>query len=93
VPRYLIERTFTVSIEDLPPVARESKRRGRDYPGLLWEHSHVVVQDDGRVRTYCVYTSPDEATLREHAIAFGHHTVDVVHEIAGDASPDDYPDV
>jgi hypothetical protein len=33
----------------------------------VWEHSHVVVDDDGMAGTYCVYEAPDEETVREHA--------------------------
>jgi len=51
------------------------------------------VTADGTVRTYCVYDAPDEAAIHEHAIALGRHVVDVVYEIAGDVTPDDYPDV
>ncbi len=94
MPRYLVERTFTVSIDEMSPVGRDSKRLARDaFTGVTWEHSHVVVTGDGTVRTYCVYDAPDEAAIHEHAIALGRHVVDVVYEIAGDVTPDDYPDV
>jgi hypothetical protein len=94
MPRYLVERTFTVSIDEMAPVGRDSKRLARDgSTGVTWEHSHVVVTNDGTVRTYCVYDAPDEAAIHEHAIALGRHVVDVVYEIAGDVTPDDYPDV
>jgi hypothetical protein len=94
MPRYLVERTFTVSIDEMSPVGRDSKRLARDgFTGVTWEHSHVVVTADGTVRTYCVYDAPDEAAIHEHAIALGRHVVDVVYEIAGDVTPDDYPDV
>ena len=93
MPRYLVERTFTVSIEDMPPVATRSKRIvNTAFPDITWEHSHVVVQDDGRVRTFCVYSAPDEAMVRDHAKELGDHVIDVIHEIAGDVSPEDLPD-
>jgi ligand-binding SRPBCC domain-containing protein len=93
VPRYLVERTFTVSIEDMPPVASRSKRLvNGTFPEITWEHSHVVVTDDGQVRTFCVYAAPDEAMVREHSQELGEHTIDVIHEIAGDVSPEDLPD-
>jgi Protein of unknown function (DUF4242) len=92
--RYLVERTFTVPIDEMSPVGRDSKRLAKEtFTGVTWEHSHVVVTADGTVRTYCVYDAPDEAAIHEHAIALGRHHVDVVHEIAGDVTPDDYPDV
>ena len=62
------------------------------FPDITWEHSHVVVQDDGRVRTFCVYSAPDEAMVRDHSKELGEHVIDVIHEIAGDVSPEDLPD-
>jgi hypothetical protein len=94
MPRYLVERSFTVTIEEMPPVGERSKRIARkEFPEITWEHSHVVVGDDGFVRTYCVYDAPSEEMVREHALELGQHVIDVIYEIAGDASPADYPDV
>jgi hypothetical protein len=93
IVRYLVERTFTVAIEEMPPIGRKSKELiHSEFPEITWEHSHVVVMDDGTVRTYCIYDAPDEDAVRRHALALGDHVVDVVHEIAGDVSPTDYPD-
>jgi hypothetical protein len=93
MPRYLIERTFTVAIEEMPPVASRSKRIvTTEFPHITWEHSHVVVTDDGQVRTFCVYSAPDEKMVREHSKELGDHVIDVIHEIAGDVSPEDLPD-
>ena len=92
VPRYLVVRTFDVSEEEMPEVGRRSKEVIEGgYPQIVWEHSHVVVTDDGKVMTYCVYESPDEETVRSHAVDLGRHSVDAVHEIAGDVSPSDFP--
>jgi hypothetical protein len=92
VPRYLVVRTFDVSEEEMPEVGRRSKEVIEGgYPQIVWEHSHVVVTDDGKVMTYCVYESPDEETVRNHAEDLGRHTVDAVQEIAGDVSPSDFP--
>jgi Protein of unknown function (DUF4242) len=92
VPRYLVVRTFDVSEEEMPEVGRRSNEVIEGgYPQIVWEHSHVVVNDEGKVMTYCVYESPDEETVRNHAQELGKHTVDVVHEIAGDVSPSDFP--
>jgi hypothetical protein len=41
--------------------------------------------------TYCVYEAPDEETVRNHAVDLGRHTLDAVHEIAGDVNPSDFP--
>jgi hypothetical protein len=92
VPRYLVVRTFDVREEEMPEVGRRSREVIEGgYPQIVWEHSHVVVNDEGKVMTYCVYESPDEETVRNHAQELGKHTVDVVHEIAGDVSPSDFP--
>ena len=71
----------------MPPSAgnRSGSSRG-EFPEITWEHSHVVVTDDGTVRTYCVYDAPDEAAVHEHALALGRH-VSIVYEIAGDVTP------
>ena len=55
--RYLVERTFTVAIEEMPPIGRKSNELIHgEFPEITWEHSHVVVTDDGTVRTYCITT-------------------------------------
>jgi hypothetical protein len=51
----------------------------------------VVVRDDGKVMTYCVYDAPSEEIVRNHAVDLGKHTVDDVMEIAGDVTPADLP--
>ena len=92
MPRYLVARTFHVGEEEMPEVGRRSREVIDDkYPQIVWEHSHVVVDEDGTVRTYCVYDAPDEQTVRDHARDLGKHKVEWVHEIAGDVSPADFP--
>jgi Protein of unknown function (DUF4242) len=92
VPRYLVVRTFDVGEEDMPEVGRRSNEVIQNgYPQIVWEHSHVVVNEDGKVMTYCVYEAPDEDTVRNHAVDLGRHTVDAVHEIAGDVTPANFP--
>ncbi len=92
MPRYLVVRTFDVGEQEMPEVGRRSNEviEG-SYPQIVWEHSHVVVNEDGKVMTYCVYESPDEQTVRNHAEELGQHTVDAVHEIAGDVTPANFP--
>jgi hypothetical protein len=90
--RYLIVRRFDVAEEEMPEVGRRSRRTIEDsYPQITWEHSHVVVGGDGTVMTYCIYDAPDEEMLRAHAGDLGNHTIDGIHEIAGDVTPADFP--
>jgi hypothetical protein len=92
VTRYLVIRTFNVGEKEMPEVGRRSREIAEDeFPEIVWEHSHVVVSDDGTVMTYCVYEAPSEQIVRDHALRLGKHTVDAVHEIAGDVTPADFP--
>jgi hypothetical protein len=79
-------------MDKLPAVATRSKAIGHHrYPEIVWEHSHVVVDEDGTVLTYCVYDAPDKEMVRDHAGDLGQHTIDNIHEIAGDVTPHDFP--
>ena len=90
--RYLVVRRFDVGEEEMPEVGRRSREViETGYPQIVWEHSHIVVGDDGVVMTYCVYEAPDENTIRSHAADLGDHRIKSVHEIAGDVTPADFP--
>jgi hypothetical protein len=92
MPRYVIERTYTVDQADVPTVATRSKRLARDhFPQIVWEHSHVVLGTDGTPKSFCVYDAPSEEVVREHAERLGDHSVNVIYEIVGDVTPDDFP--
>lgn len=92
MPRYMIVRTFQVGEEQMPAVGRESREIVEErFPEITWEHSHVVVDDEGTVHTYCIYAAPNEETVREHSRMLGKHTIDALHEIAGDVTPADFP--
>ena len=92
MPRYLIERTYTVDMDGLPTVATRSKAIGHyQYPEIVWEHSHVVVGTDGTPKSFCIYDAPSEEMVREHASRLGDHAVTTIYEIAGDVSPADFP--
>jgi hypothetical protein len=91
MPRYLIERKFSVTESEMPQVGRRSNQLTAErFPGIVWEHSHVVVDDNGMAGTYCVYQAPDEETVRQHAIALGQHEY-WIQEIVGDVTPADFP--
>jgi hypothetical protein len=92
MPRYLIVRRFSVQESDMPQVGRRSRELVEDnFPEITWEHSHVVVDGEGTVRTYCVYGAPGEEMVREHSERLGAHTIEGLHEIAGDVTPADFP--
>ena len=94
MPRYMIVRSFDVGEPEMPVVGRRSREIVEDeLPEITWEHSHVVVDDSGKVRTYCVYGAPNEEIVREHSTRLGRHRLDALHEIAGDVTPADFPPV
>ena len=71
-------------------------RRSRDiaeerFPSITWDHSHVLIDDDGRVKTFCVYDAPSEDVIRMHAQELGSHEILRIDEIVGDVTPDDFP--
>ena len=90
----MIVRSFDVTEPEMGPVGRRSRQLTEDdFPEITWEHSHVVVDDVGKVRTYCVYAAPTEEMVREHATRLGQHKIDSLEEIAGDVTPADFPAV
>ena len=92
MPRYLIERFFTVPQEQMNAVGRRSRVLAEErYPAITWEHSHVAIGEDGRVMTFCVYDAPSEDVVRAHADDLGDHEVLRISEIVGDITPDDFP--
>ena len=91
LPRFLIDRNFSKITEDeLAGFARDSKRIARErFHDVTWHHSHVVIDPDGVVHTFCIYSAPDEARIREHATAFGGHSIDWISVIADEVDPDE----
>jgi hypothetical protein len=78
----------------MPALGRRSRAITKnELPEVMWEHSHVVVGNEGLVRSYCVYVAPSEDALRAHARKLGHHTIDALHKIVGDMTPTDFPPV
>jgi hypothetical protein len=94
VSRYLVVRKFDVAEDEMPEVGRRSRVTIEEgYPEITWEHSHVVVGDDGVVMTYCIYEGPSEEMVRAHGRDLGEHTIEEVLEIAADVTPADFPPV
>lgn len=94
MPRFIIVRSFDCGEPDMPDVGRRSRELTEtEFPEITWEHSHVVVDDTGKVRTFCVYSAPSEEVVREHSTRLGRHEIDSVDEIVGDVTPADFPSV
>jgi hypothetical protein len=92
MPRFLIVRSFSVPEGEMTRVGSRSRTLiETKFKDIVWEHSHVVVDSEGKVKTYCVYRAPSEDAVREHSIALGNHEVDTLYEIAGDVTPEDFP--
>jgi hypothetical protein len=88
----MIVRSFDVAEDAMPAVGRRSREIvENELPQIIWEHSHVVVGDDGLVRTFCVYEAPSEDDVREHSTRLGRHRIDSLEEIVGDVTPADFP--
>jgi len=91
VPRYVIERDFgLVGEEEMQEVAVRSKATWIEhFPDIRWEHSHVCSDENGAIKSFCVYSAPSVQRLREHAERVGGHVVTNVYEIVGDITPDE----
>ena len=89
---FLVERRFHVGQDEMPEIGRRSNEViAHNFPQITWHHSHVVVDDEGVVKSYCIYEAPDEDVVRRHADKLGWHRVEGIYEIAGDVTPDDFP--
>lgn len=92
MPRYLVERQFSVREQDMADVGRRSREiLEQRYPEVRWDHSHVTIGEDERVKTFCLYEAPSEESIRGHAHELGLHEVLSISEIVGDVTPADFP--
>jgi hypothetical protein len=93
MPRYLISRIFDELDEDEQNELGSRSRRiiDEDFPEITWEHSHVVTDPAGVLRSFCIYDAPNEAVIRAHSDELGHHQIEAIYEIGGDISPADFP--
>lgn len=90
----MIVRSFDCGEAEMPRIGQRSREliEGQ-FEEVTWEHSHVVVDDTGNVRTFCVYEAPDEEAVRAHSSQLGMHSISSIDEIAGDVTPADFPAV
>jgi Protein of unknown function (DUF4242) len=92
MPRYVIERTYSIEEDEMPALGQRIKAiTAEQFPELVWEHSHVVTDDSGTIKSFCVYEAPSAEMVRSHAAVVGAHQVDHVYEIGGDVTPADIP--
>jgi hypothetical protein len=94
MPRYLIERAWnSLQEEEMAKKGPLSKRiltQDEHFSRVSWEHSHMVMDEDGELKSYCVYSSPNTELIRQHSELLGDHTIRGIYEIGGDISPEDF---
>jgi hypothetical protein len=79
--RYLIERTFPAgALDGVDAGVKQKVNANNKSLGVNWEKSYANAE---KTKTYCVYTAPSEAAVREAAKLNG-LPVDVVTEIPAD---------
>ena len=89
MPRYVVERIW----DDLDNEAMQNAGRRSNtvtaerFPDITWEHSHVVVDESGALRTYCIYAASNPDMIREHAALLGEHKITRILEIGSDLTP------
>ncbi len=92
MPRYMIVRSFDIGEDAMPAIGRRSREIvENELTEIAWLHSHVVVDDAGLVRTFCIYEAPNEQLVFEHSSRLGQHRIDSLDEIVGDVTPADFP--
>lgn len=93
MPKFLVERVWDPMDEaELAKMAVLSKRIiDESFGDISWERSQVAVDDDGVIRTFCVYGAPGKDRVREHSAVLGCHRIENIYEIAGDIDPTDLP--
>jgi len=91
MPRYVIERFFShISDDDMLAASVRSDQIAQErFPDITWEHSHVVIDDDGAIKTFCIYEAPSEEMIREHAAEFGAHEIYNLYELVDDVTPEE----
>jgi hypothetical protein len=89
MPRYVVERSFAEITDEefLAAAVRSDREIVERFPEITWEHSHVCVDEAGGITTFCVYEAPGEKAIREHADAFGAHSVTRIYELLEDVTP------
>jgi hypothetical protein len=92
MPKYVIKRSFSITEDKMPDIGRRS-RQIIEYqlPEITWNHSHICVDEEGNVRSFCVYEAPNLEAIYAHSKLLGSHVIDEVYEVAGDVTLEDFP--
>lgn len=90
MPRYVIERDFgSVGDDEMQEIAARYRSKGTTgFPDIVWDHSHVCIDDDGAMKSFCVYSAPNLERLQEHADWISEDEVNTIHEIVGEITPE-----
>lgn len=63
--RYLIQRTFPAgALDGVNAEVKKTVNGNNNDVGVTWEHSYVNAD---KTKTFCIYTGPSEAAVREAA--------------------------
>ena len=63
--RYMIMRTFPAgALDGVTPEVKKAVNANNTELGVTWEHSYANAD---KTRTFCVYSGPSEAAIREAA--------------------------
>jgi hypothetical protein len=95
MPRYLIDRSWDPDKENKESIEAgvRSKRVAKEkFPEIVWEHSHVVMDERGLLKSFCIYQAPNPEMVREHAKFLGNHVIEEIYEIGGDIEPAGFSD-
>jgi hypothetical protein len=76
--RYMIQRTFPAgALDGVTPEVKKMVNANNKQVGVTWEHSYANAD---KTKTFCVYSGPSEAAVREAAM-LNKLPVDTVTEI------------
>lgn len=89
MPRYVIERAFDPLDEEMQEQLGAISKQiiAERFPQIRWEHSHVVTDAEGNIKSFCIYEAPNEDVIRAHAKELGYHVIQKIYEIGADINP------
>ena len=76
--RFMIQRTFPAgALDGVTPEVKKLVNANNSKLGVAWVHSYL---NGDKTKTFCVYTAPNEAAVRE-AAKLNNLPVDIVTEV------------